>query len=105
MLRELPFYLALDGALLSGKIDAWLGEGALVDYKTGAFSEAAHERYALQLRIYAAAARALQETAPREGVLYYVDAGMERRVPFTPVELDETLAAVARAVAERTDPE
>nr|MDQ2899150.1 UvrD-helicase domain-containing protein [Acidobacteriota bacterium] len=60
--REFAFLLAIDGVVLSGKIDLWFeerGELILVDYKTDDVAPheapARAETYALQLRYYALA--------------------------------------------------
>ena len=65
--REEPFLLTLDGAVIRGTIDALLGDGTVLDYKTGSRDEKKAERHAFQLALYAAAARRLLGVECREG--------------------------------------
>lgn len=91
--REIPFYLYLPGvdAIVQGVVDAVLGDGALVDYKTGRRSAARDARYAWQLRLYAAAYRAIRGAQPAEGILYYVDEDVCVTVDFSAATLDAVL--------------
>ncbi len=96
ILREAPFILRIDDALVAGTIDALLADGTIIDYKTGAHHEDCHERYEWQLLLYAAAVKALFGRVPERGYLCYVDSGVTY-----PVRLEE--AQVAEAVRHARD--
>lgn len=74
MYRETPFCLRLDDALITGKIDALLPDGTIIDYKTGRIDDQRNARYEWQLLLYAAAVRQLTAVIPSNGMLAYVDA-------------------------------
>jgi ATP-dependent helicase/nuclease subunit A len=91
--REVPFFLyrpAVD-AVVQGVVDAVLGDGVIVDYKTGHRSGANDARYTWQLRLYAAAYREIRGVQPTEGILYYVDEDVCVTVDFSAVALDAVL--------------
>ncbi|MBW7864805.1 MAG: UvrD-helicase domain-containing protein [Candidatus Hydrogenedens sp.] len=98
--RELPFHLVLDGVVLRGTIDALLGDGAVLDYKTGAPSPDKAPRYQTQLALYAEAVRQIAGHAPEEGLVYYVDRGELHPVEFGDDVMAETLERARRALRE-----
>lgn len=94
--RELPFTLRVGDAILNGTIDVLVDGELLIDYKTGKTSLEKAHRYALQLRLYAAALEKIRGRAPREALVVHLDEGREE-----PVGLDaESVADVWRRVGE-----
>lgn len=71
--KELPFLFRLGDSMLSGTIDALLPDGTIVDYKTGKHRPESHRRYETQLRLYAAAVKALTGRVPEKALLFYID--------------------------------
>ena len=71
--RELQLRWNIGGVCINGVIDARLGDGTLVDYKTGAQHSSLSAQYEWQLRLYAAAIRAITGTMPPRGLLCYLD--------------------------------
>jgi ATP-dependent helicase/nuclease subunit A len=98
--REQPFLLRIGDALVSGTIDAWIPDGALIDYKTGKIHAELHERYTSQILLYAAAIRALQRTVLPEGVICYVDAGEAKQVKVSERLIENILERAATALAD-----
>ncbi len=99
--RELPFLLPFEGHLIRGTIDALLGDGTVLDYKTGAPNAEKRERYSLQLALYAEAVRQVTGAAPDEGLLYFVDRALVERVPLGPENIAAAMERVRRALQER----
>ncbi len=104
--RELQVQWMVEGVTLNGVIDARLRNQTLVDYKTGAQHSSLSAQYAWQLRLYAAALRAVTGTAPPGGMLCYLDAEAAPcvEVPFSDSEIDETEQRV-RALLPSLRPE
>lgn len=96
--REIPFSLRIDDSLVNGKIDALLGGGTIIDYKTGQMREQTRARYAFQILLYAAAVRALTGAAPRRGLLWYADAGREHEVDVSAGRIEEALLRAQEAL-------
>lgn len=99
--RELPFLLPFEGRLIRGTIDALLGDGTVLDYKTGAPNAEKLERYGLQLALYAEAVRQVTGAAPDEGLLYFVDRALVERVPLGPENIAAAMERVRRVLRER----
>lgn len=99
ILREAPFVLNLEDAVINGTIDAMLPDGTMIDYKTGQPEDTRQARYEWQLLLYAAAAARLGKAEPREGLLVYVDVGKVHRVPITPADMDHALRQARETVA------
>jgi ATP-dependent exoDNAse (exonuclease V) beta subunit len=99
--RELPFLLPFEGHLILGTIDALLGDGTVLDYKTGAPNAEKLERYSLQLALYAEAVRQVTGDAPEEGLLYFVDRALVERVPLGPGPIAAAMERVRRVLRER----
>lgn len=87
-------------ALVSGTIDALLADGMIIDYKTGAFTEARHARYEWQLLLYAAAVHRLLGLEPRTGMLYYVDEDRVSEVNLSADQVESALRDARAAIAE-----
>ena len=96
--REAPFWLSVGGAWVSGKLDALLADGTIIDYKTGKRRAEQHARYEHQLRLYAAAVSELCDIESPSAVLYYVDSAEEIQVDVSKAKVDETLALAAEAL-------
>lgn len=99
--RELPFLLPFEGHLIRGTIDALLGDGTVLDYKTGAPNAEKGERYGLQLALYAEAVRQVTGAAPGEGLLYFVDRALVERVPLGPENIAAALERARQILRER----
>ncbi len=97
--REVPFALRVAETLVAGVIDALLSDGSIVDYKTGRPHAALQERYENQLRLYAAAVRALRGQSPPVAYLYYVDSGETHEIDISSTRLDEVLRLVEDTLA------
>jgi len=97
--REAPFLLRLGDAIVSGTIDALLGDGTIIDYKTGRFAPERHARYETQLRLYAVAVRRLLDKRPPAALLYYTDTADEHEVDLADPLLDEVAALAQAAIA------
>jgi len=97
--REAPFLLRLGDALVSGTIDAVLGDGTIIDYKTGRFAPERHARYEAQLRLYAVAVRRLLDKRPPAALLYYTDTTEEHEVDLAQPLLDDALTRAKAAIA------
>lgn len=95
-LREAPFSLQLDDALVVGTVDAVLENGEIVDWKTGGRRAESHAAYEWQVRLYALAMRQLQGREAPGGWLYYVDRDEAVAVDVSAPRLEE---ARQRAVA------
>jgi len=100
---ERPFEVHLEGGVLAGRADIILDEEdgrigrlAIVDYKT-ATDPLRDERYELQLRIYASAARGegLEVVA---GYLHELKDGTRRIVDISEPKSKESIGAVARSI-------
>jgi ATP-dependent helicase/nuclease subunit A len=104
--REQSFVFRLDDALLNGTMDLVLGDGTIVDYKTGKAKPELHARYERQLQLYAAALQQLTGKGAPSAALYYVDEGRVEDVSVSPECLGAVLAdaraAIARIRAART---
>lgn len=98
--REVPFLLKLGPGLVRGTIDALLSDGAVIDYKTGKFSEEKHRRYETQIRLYGAAVRALLGHTPPKGFVYYTDTGECLEVDLDPVAMEAVLAEAEKAMRQ-----
>ena len=96
--REAPFWLSVGGAWVSGKLDALLADGTIIDYKTGKRRAEQHARYEQQLRLYAAAVSELCAIESPTAILYYVDSAEEVAVDVSKAKVDETLALAAEAL-------
>jgi len=96
--RETPFSLRVGDALVTGKVDVLLGDGTIVDYKTGAVHETLQARYEWQLLLYALAARRLCGLTPERGVLCYVDSGEVREMATTPDRMEQAECRAAEAI-------
>jgi ATP-dependent helicase/nuclease subunit A len=99
LVREASFYLRVGEGLVSGKIDALLSDGTIIDYKTGGKHESSGARYEKQLLLYAATVLNLRGITPPRGLLWYVDLGELVEVAITPAAIDATLAEAASAMA------
>jgi ATP-dependent helicase/nuclease subunit A len=93
-LKEHPFALRVEDAIVSGTIDLLLSDGTIVDYKTGKRHAEREQRYGWQLQWYAAAVRALGGNTPSEAWLVYVD-GQE----LVPVDVSEAAVETAMETA------
>jgi ATP-dependent exoDNAse (exonuclease V) beta subunit len=100
LLREHPFVLRMGEGLVRGTIDAMLAPDTLIDYKTGDFHAERHERYQWQLKLYAAAARALTGTLPTRGVLVYLDKSRVEELVIRAVDADDAMALAARVMSD-----
>jgi hypothetical protein len=89
--REVPFLLDAGAAIVSGTMDALLPDATIVDYKTGTHHPASAARYATQLRLYAAAHRALAGILPPRGILYYVDSDCIEEIAMRAEDVDDVL--------------
>jgi ATP-dependent helicase/nuclease subunit A len=96
--REAPFYLSVDQTIISGTIDAILGDDTLVDYKTGRWDPDRNARYEWQLLLYAAAVEKLLGRRPKLGVLCYIDAGKTHEVTITPEQISWALKHAQEAI-------
>lgn len=96
--REAPFWLPVGGAWVSGKLDAMLADGTIIDYKTGKRRFEQHTRYEQQLRLYAAAVSTLGVTESPTAVVYYVDSAEEIPVDVSKAKVEETLVLAAEAI-------
>ena len=96
--REAPFLLPLEGNLIVGTIDLLLGDGCIIDYKTGHFHPERNARYEWQILLYAAAVRRLLGQQPREGILYYVDEKKAHTITISDAEMDAALRDAAIAI-------
>ncbi len=83
--REQQIRWLLDGMCINGVIDARMANGTIVDYKTGAQHSSLDTQYQWQLRLYAAAIRALTGSLPPKGMLCYLD---QDGAPCTEVQFD-----------------
>ncbi|MCL4217871.1 MAG: PD-(D/E)XK nuclease family protein, partial [Candidatus Hydrogenedentes bacterium] len=101
--REVPFFLRVSNASVEGKVDVVLSDGAIVDYKTGSAKGNSHIAYEMQVRLYAAARRALKLPVPA-AYLYYVDTGEAREVDISEAQLDEALAQAESAIVRAMHP-
>jgi ATP-dependent helicase/nuclease subunit A len=99
LLREHPFVLRVGGHFVRGTIDAFLAPDTLIDYKTGHWKAESHERYVWQLRLYAAAARALTGTLPARGLLVYIDESRVEELPLTDADADAAIALAEKVLA------
>ena len=100
LLREHPFVLRVGEGLVRGTIDAVLPPDTLIDYKTGDFHAERHERYQWQLKLYAAAARALTGTLPTRGVLVYLDKSRVEELVIRAADADDAMALAARVMSD-----
>lgn len=98
--REAPFYLRLDGVILSGAIDLLLADATIIDYKTGRPHSDRTRRYTRQIHLYAAAVQRLLNKQPAKGLLAYVDHGIVEEVSLDQNDIDATLGE-ARNVLKR----
>ncbi|MBN2307487.1 MAG: PD-(D/E)XK nuclease family protein, partial [Candidatus Hydrogenedentes bacterium] len=100
--RETPFLLRVGDALVSGTVDAMLDDLSVVDYKTGRRTPGHHAAYEWQVRLYAAAVRALTGQMPPAGWLCYVDAerpeDLVSRVDVSPERIDEAIGRAHEAI-------
>jgi ATP-dependent helicase/nuclease subunit A len=71
--REVPFALRVNETLVNGTVDLLLGNGTIVDYKTGQRTPDKHARYERQLRLYAGAMLQLRGALPPRAYLLYLD--------------------------------
>jgi len=99
---EVPFTVALDGAIIEGKIDA-LAEDAssalrLIDYKTGTLRKDGTDDYRLQIGLYCAAVRAATGDLPTEAALVYLDSHEVEDLGDTGELEAAALAQVHRAI-------
>jgi len=101
LLREHAFVLRVGDCLVRGTIDAMLGTDTLIDYKTGAWKAETHTRYQWQLRLYAAAARALTGVLPSRGVLVYVDAPRVEEFSITREDADAALLLAEQVLRQQ----
>jgi len=99
VLREQPFVLRLDDALISGTIDAILADGTVIDYKTGQYRKESHQRYAWQLCLYAKAVADLRGQAPKTAYLCYVDSGEAHAVDLGKAVLKDAVRRARVAIA------
>jgi ATP-dependent helicase/nuclease subunit A len=93
--REVPFSLDVGGVIVHGTIDGLLDDGSILDFKTGRRKAEAHTRYEDQVRLYAAAVRAIGDQDPPRAYLVYVDAPEAIEVDVSVERCDE---AITRAV-------
>ena len=98
--REAPFILTVGDALVTGTIDALLEDGTIIDYKTGAFDPARHDRYEWQLLLYAAAVDRLLGQRPPTGILHYVDEGVSHEVVLSAGHVEAAMRHAAEIVAQ-----
>jgi len=96
--RETPFCLRLDDALITGKIDALLPDGTIIDYKTGRIDDQRNARYEWQLLLYAAALRQLTAIVPSRGILAYVDADALREITLSAEDVGQALRHAREAI-------
>ena len=96
--KEVPFLFRMDDTAISGTIDALLPGGTIVDYKTGSRRSDSHQRYETQLRLYAAALRAIEGTAPSKGILFYIDSGDTSEVDLSDSLIEESIADARKAL-------
>ncbi len=103
--RELHVRWCVEGVWINGVIDARLGDGTIVDYKTGAQHSSLEAQYTWQVRLYAAALRALTGTAPPYGTLCYLDVEDAPCIDFllNDADIDETEKRL-RAVLPKLQP-
>ncbi len=101
LLREHAFVLRVGDCLVRGTIDAMLGDDTLIDYKTGAWNAEKHARYQWQLRLYAAAARALTGVLPCRGVLVYVDVPRVEEFIITQEEVDAAISLAEHVLGQQ----
>ncbi|MBX7255518.1 MAG: UvrD-helicase domain-containing protein [Candidatus Hydrogenedentes bacterium] len=102
--REVSFALRLGAYIVHGVIDVLLADGTIVDYKTGQPHPVSLAHYENQVRLYAAALRALRNQQPPAAFLCYIDSRDENwivPVDVSPPRVDETLAQVERALDAR----
>ena len=95
--REVPFCLRFRDVLVDGQLDAVLDDGVIIDYKTGRLYEA-HERYELQLLLYAAAVHRLRGIIPPRAWLWYVDAGEVREVAVSAARIESVIERAREAI-------
>ena len=98
--REAPFSLNVGDALITGAIDACLADGTIIDYKTGACSDARHTRYEWQLLLYAAAVHRLLGRVAPAGLLYYVDEARTVEVVLGPERIETALRRAREVIAQ-----
>ena len=96
--REHPFTLRISDAFVVGVIDVLLGNGEIIDYKTGHPGGPFEEEYHWQVLVYAAALRALSGSAPPSAHLFYVDCGQVHPIGISPARIDEALAVAGQAI-------
>ena len=96
--KEVPFLFRLDDIGIRGTIDALLPDGTIVDYKTGSRRLGPRRRHETQLRLYAAALRAITGAAPSKGVLFYIDSGETCEVELGASFIEETVNAARDAL-------
>jgi len=101
--REFDFLVAIEGALIEGRIDLWFEEGGelvIVDYKTDDVDAAeAAERagsYALQLQLYALALERFTGRIPGRAVLAYLRPDIAVPAPLAGADLERAREAVRR---------
>ena len=71
--RETPFLLRIDETLVAGKVDLFLQDGTVIDYKTGRRTAAAHAVHEWQVLLYALAVDRVCGRVPAQALLCYVD--------------------------------
>ena len=101
--REFDFMLAVDGVVLSGRIDLWFeesGELIVVDYKTGEVD--ASESHSLQLRLYALALERYTGRPVDHAYLYLLRQDVAVPVDVSRAALDQAVDAV-RALRDAQD--
>lgn len=98
--REAPFLLNAGEALISGTIDALLGDGTIIDYKTGRITPERNARYEWQLLLYGAAVRELPGITPKRGLLWYVDAQEAHEIELGPDECARALEDAVKIIRQ-----
>lgn len=97
--REFEVLMAVEDVVVRGTIDLWFEEGGeiiLVDYKTDRTKpeEDAASGYAIQLRLYALALRAVTGKLPALAVLFYLRRNEAVRVSLSEADLIDAKAAI-----------
>lgn len=94
--REAPFSIVFPEGVIDGAVDVALGDGAIIDYKTGPIPGGLNQ-YQAQVQLYAYARHTLCNQTPTEGVLFFVETGETVNIDVT-ADAIGTIAQDARAV-------
>lgn len=102
--HEIPFVLRLGEHAVHGVIDVLLGDGTIVDFKTGKPHPETQAQYETQIRLYAAALRMLKGLESPAAYLWYLDCADDNwlvPVDVSRARVDDTLAQVLQALETR----